>query len=154
MKARRGSGALGTSLVVMLFFAVICATVIGLAHMDVEYYFFFERRGILEQATQAFAESLAKSIKANASTTWWPPGGSLAPGSGDYVISNEMTGGGNPIRFTYVISPDKTGGNDVYKLFVKGEGENPDEEIAWGVSVDVYADPSSADVWSKVVRIH
>jgi hypothetical protein len=146
MKKRNGS-VLITTIVVVLFFSIICVAVLGLAQMNVVHYSFFERRGIVEQATLTFAESMAKSVRAN-SADWWPAG-SGEQGNGEYVISGEMTGG-SPIRFTYAVSPDES---DVYKLFVKGEREDSDEKIALGVSVDIDANSSSADVWSKVVRI-
>jgi hypothetical protein len=146
MKARNASVMI-TTLVVVIFFSIICVSVFGLAQMNVGYYSFFERRDIVEQATLTFAESLAESVRTNAAA-WWP-GGSGGQGNGAYTLSEEMSGG-SPIQFNYVVSPDKI---DVYKLFVKGEREDSGEKIAWGVSVDIDAHSSSADVWSKTVRI-
>jgi hypothetical protein len=135
----------------MLFFAIVCVTVIGLARMNVNYYFFFERRGILEQATLTFAESLAKNVKANAED-WWNSGAIKTQGDGEYIVSGDMTDG-QPMRFTYVVSPDK---DLIYKLFVRGERDDSKDDVAWGVWIDIDAsskDITSADGWSKVVRI-
>jgi hypothetical protein len=146
MRARRGSTLIVT-LVVMFFFAILCGAVFGMAQMNVTYNVFFERRGVLEQATLTFAESLAEIVKANAAS-WWS-GGNAALGSGDCTVSS--IAGSPPMQFTYVISPDK---NKVYKLFVKGEyaGPQANDNVVWGVSVDIRA-ASSADVWSKIVRM-
>jgi hypothetical protein len=143
MRARRGS-ALPLALVVMLLFVILCGTVIGMAQMNVAYYSFFEHRGILEQATLTFAETLAESVKVN-SEDWWP-GGDPSPGSGECAPPAAL--GAFPMKFTYVISPDK----DVYSLFVQGEySPSQPNDAAWGVSVDI-SRTSSADVWSEIVR--
>jgi hypothetical protein len=149
MKARRG-GALFMAPVVMIFFAMICGVVIGMAQTNVTYYSFFERRGILEQATQTFAEALAGSVKANAAT-WWPNSGKEQQGRGKCRMpAEEDLPGDFAMKFTYVISPDK----NIYTLFVQGEYDHdpPRNDIIWGVSVDIDL-TSSADVWSKIVRI-
>jgi hypothetical protein len=136
MNARRG-GALLT-IIAMMFFAILCTAVIGVAQMNVHYYSFFEHRGLLKQATLTFAESLAENVQENAATLF--PDRSKR-GSGVY------TGGGDlPMRFTYVISPD----NSAYTLFVKGEYKtSPANDIAWEVSVDVFM-YSSNDVTAVV----
>ena len=146
MKARRGS-ILVVTLVVMFFFAILCGAVFGMAQMNVMYNSFFERRGVLEQATLTFAESLAEVVKTNAAS-WWPSGSTANLGSGEYImppIADEPS-----MKFTYVISPDR---KKTYKLFVRGEYADPGKEnITWGVSVDISL-ASSADVWSKIVRM-
>jgi hypothetical protein len=144
MRARRGSTLIVT-LVVMFFFAILCGAVFGMAQMNVTYNAFFERRGVLEQATLTFAEGLAEVVKANAAN-WWSSG-NAALGSGEYIMPS--IAGSPPMQFTYVISPDR---NKVYKLFVKGEYSDPQANVAWGVSVDIRA-ASSTDVWSKIVRM-
>ena len=146
MKARRGS-ILVVTLVVMFFFAILCGAVFGMAQMNVMYNSFFERRGVLEQATLTFAESLAEVVKANAAS--WLSGGSAA-NLGNGVYTMPPIAGEPSMKFTYVISPDR---KKTYKLFVRGEYADPGKEnITWGVSVDVNL-ASSADVWSKIVRM-
>ena len=146
METRRGS-ILIVTLVVMFFFAILCGAVFGMAQMNVSYNFFFERRGVLEQATLTFAESLAEVVKANAAS-WWSGGSAANPGNGEYTVS--PIAGEPSMKFSYVISPDK---KKIYKLFVRGEYADPGKEnIAWGVSVYISV-TSSTDVWSKIVRM-
>jgi hypothetical protein len=130
----------------MFFLAILCGVVFGMARTNVAYYSFFERRGILEQATQSFAESLGKAIKAQAAD-WWT-GAEL--GNGECVVP-PIEAGRPALRFTYVVSSDK---NQLYKLFVKGKYDNSVEDIGWGVSIDINA-VSSADggVWSEIARM-
>jgi hypothetical protein len=136
---------------VMFFFAVLSGAVFGMAQMSAAYYSFFERRSVLEQATLTFAGSLAETVRDNAAD-WWS--GGSAPASGDYTVS--VTADAPAMRFTYVISPD---GNKIYKLFVRGEyagraySDPNAEPIACGVSVDISTAASSADAWSKIVRM-
>jgi Tfp pilus assembly protein PilV len=146
MKARRGFTLIMT-LIVMFFFAILCGAVFGMAQMNVTYNSFFERRGVLEQATLTFAESLAETVKDNAAS-WWSGADVSALGNGVYTVP--PIAGARPMKFTYVISPDK---GRIYRLFVKGEYTDSDaEDITWGVSVDI-STVSSADAWSKIVRM-
>jgi hypothetical protein len=142
MKARRGS-TLFVTIAVMFFFAVLCGAVIGMAQMNVTYNSFFERRGVLEQATSTFAGALAKVVKEK-KDEWWPSGIPAAKGEGVYTTpaGEELPS----MQFFYFISPDKL----IYTLFVRGEYA-ADQNIVWGVSVDVSS--TATDVWSKIVRI-
>ncbi|MDR1649684.1 MAG: hypothetical protein LBR71_05430 [Synergistaceae bacterium] len=146
MTARRGS-ALIMTITLMIFFAILCGAVIGMAQMNVTYHSFFEHRGILKQATLTFAESMAENVREKADV-WWP-GGSNALGSGDYVLT--PTPGQDDfllqMKFEYFISPDR---NDVYMLVVSGEYTTPRRnDVGWNVSVDIHEDPLD-DIWTTI----
>jgi hypothetical protein len=128
MTARRG-GALILTIIVMMFFVVLCGAVIGVAQMNVNYHSFFEHRGLLKQATLTFAESLAENVK----TIVWSD--KTKRGSGTYAGGDDL-----PMRFTYTVSPDR----NTYALFVKGEYKTSQaNDIAWGVSVDIFVNSSN-----------
>jgi hypothetical protein len=132
----------------MFFLAVLCGIVFEMAQTNVAHYSFLERRGILEQATLSFAESLGKTLKANA-TAWWA-GADTALGNGECVVS-PAEAGVPALRFTYVVSPDK---NQIYKLFVKGKYDNAAEDVGWGVSIDISVVSSDdVDIWSEITRM-
>ena len=145
LKRRRGVGVtLALALIVMLFLAILCAGVFGLANMNVGYDLYFERRSVLKQATLTFAEGMVSNVRANAAS-WWEDDAGL--GFGECTVPGQRR-----MRFSYVVSHDTT---KIYNLFVKGEyhpgGE--DENFACGVSVDINLASASADVWSDSVFI-
>ena len=145
MKRRRGVGAtLGLALILMVFLALLCAAVFALSNMNVNYDLFFERRSVLKQATQTFAEGMVSNVRTNAES-WWEDDTGL--GTGECIVP---IAGKSPMRFSYVISPDAT---KIYNLFVKGEyyPGGDDEDFACGVSVDINLASASSDVWSDSV---
>jgi hypothetical protein len=141
MTARRGSVLIMT-VTLMIFFAILCGAVIGMAQMNVTYHSFFEHRGILEQATLTFAQSMTENIREKTALR--------GLGSGDCAITPTAQDDFLlPMKFTYVISPDQ---NSVYTLFVKGEYASPrPNDVAWGVSVDIDVSLPSADIWTTIV---
>jgi hypothetical protein len=146
-KARRGS-ALAMTLTMMVFFAIVCVVVIGMAQTNVNYYFFFEHRGILKQATLSFAETLVESIRKNRDVWWSGDSDALAHGS----WLSEVDVFYLPMRFNYFVSPDK---NDIYTLVVSGEYVSPRENyVAWGVSVDIdILSSGDRDIWEEIKQL-
>jgi hypothetical protein len=144
MRARRGA-LLPITLVVMLFFALICPIVLGMADMNVKYNSFFEPRSILEQATVSFTHVLFDEISAQQEMVSgglsgaWLSGGN-AKWSGTCIISPDES---PPMAFTYTI--DESGNNE-YELFVKGEFTTLPRIHPVGISVDI---TTSMDIWRR-----